>query len=164
MTECGLKDLCDVPARLMWGQGKHSLSTALGRAPKIQRGESLSPGSRVGLKEYVETQTELHTEWLKHGGGEPLCAVQAWRVLGDGRGPRQFFTGCRVGSSALKNNWGVTGSREEMAKPGQGLGKGLEAEKENGCWGRGRQRWLTSDAAWRYRREERQVGATLEDL
>ena len=26
------------------------------------------------------------------------------------------------------------------------------------------QRWLTSDAASRYRREERQVGATLEDL
>ena len=53
-------------------------------------------------------------------------------MLGDRQGPRQFFTGCRAGSSALKNNWEVTGSREEMAKPGQGLGKGLEAE-EDGC-------------------------------
>lgn len=60
---------------------------------------------------------------MEHGGGEPLCVVQAWRAVGDRRGPCQFFTGCRAGSGAFKNSWEVTGSREEMAKPGQGLGR-----------------------------------------
>jgi len=37
-----------------------------------------------------------------------------------------------VENSTLKNTWELTGSREDLAKPGQGPSKGFEAE-EDGC-------------------------------
>ena len=57
----------------------------------VQKGDSLNPESRVVLKESVETQTELHMEWLEHGGGELLRAVLVWRVVGGETGSRLFL-------------------------------------------------------------------------
>lgn len=58
--------------------------------------------------------------------------MQAWRAVGGKRGPQALFTGCRADSSALKSNWEVTGSREETARAGWGLGKDLDAEEWDG--------------------------------
>ena len=115
----------------LFGKGETFREPHSGQDTKmsVQKGGSLNPESRVVLKEPGDTQTELHM-WLEHGGGELLCAVLVWRVVGGKTGSRLFLVDAEwkvgfPGSSAGKESTRNAGDPGSIPGSGRSLGEGI---------------------------------------